>query len=80
MTKQNYPEKCPITGLKFFMMVHHPDKQEWVPTYGGPYDSYTIPEKDEEGDYYRERFDHDEGVWIDGCEWVCHEDDLNRTA
>jgi hypothetical protein len=63
MSKNEYPTICPITGLPFFMMIGHPDLG-WVPTYGGPYDSYTIPVPDEDGDgYYRERFDHDEGVW-----------------
>ncbi|KXS55026.1 MAG: hypothetical protein AWU57_622 [Marinobacter sp. T13-3] len=56
------PEQCPITNLPFFMWIEHP-KKGWTPTYGGPLDSYTIPEFD--GDSYtRERFDHDEGAWI----------------
>lgn len=61
---------CPITGRKFFMIVEHPDLGD-VPTYGGPYDSYTIPVKIENADgYHCERFDHDEGAWIDGGETV----------
>lgn len=64
----NAPEKCPITGLPFFMMVEHPILG-LVPTYGGPFDSYTIPQIDEGGEYYRERFDQDEGIWKDN-EWV----------
>jgi len=63
-----YPEKCPVTGLPFFMEIHHPELG-YIPTYGGPYDSYTIPIKDENGNWYRKRFDHDEGYWYDD-EWI----------
>lgn len=69
MRKEDYPDKCPITGLPFFMVITHPDLGD-VPTYGGPYDSYTIPELDEDGDFLRERFDHDEGCWWDGTESI----------
>ncbi|MEE1886376.1 hypothetical protein [Pseudomonas carassii] len=37
-----YPDECPITGRQFFMWIEHPD-DGMVPTYGGPFDSYTIP-------------------------------------
>lgn len=60
--------RCSITGLPFFMEIEHPDLG-WVPTYGGPYDSYTIPRKNNNGEYYRERFDHDEGIWKE-TEWI----------
>ena len=73
------PDRCPITLLPFFMWIEHPEFG-WVPTYGGPFDSYTIPEPDIEGaagkqridiEYYRYRFDHDEGWWrIGECEVV----------
>ena len=69
------PERCPITFRPFFMWIEHPDLG-MVPTYGGPYDSYTIPEpvlplpEAEDGDVEFEdielaclRFDHDEGCW-----------------
>jgi hypothetical protein len=69
MVEIDVPENCPITNLPFFMMIEHPDLGV-VPTYGGPYDSYTIPEKDDGGDYYRERYDHDEGRWIEGFEYI----------
>jgi len=36
-----------------------------VPTYGGPYDSYTIPTVDSDGEFCCERYDHDEGAWVD---------------
>ncbi len=63
------PDVCPITKLPFFMMIEHPDLG-LVPTYGGPYDSYTIPVKTEgEDGYYRERYDHDEGFWKDSEYW-----------
>lgn len=52
------------------MMLEHPDLG-MIPTYGGPYDSYTIPEKDDEdGTYSQYRYDHDEGGWWDGIEYL----------
>lgn len=74
------PDRCPITWLSFFMWIEHPTKG-MVPTYGGPFDSYTIPEPDlpddpkakvlrHEVEFTRERYDHDEGAWVDGCEIV----------
>lgn len=61
------PDPCPITGRPFFMWLDHPD-DGYVPTYGGPFDSYTIPERDiNDGDrgYTVHRYDHDEGAWVD---------------
>lgn len=58
------PDACPISGDKFFMWLNHP-KLGYVPTYGGPYDSYTLAEKDENGEYFVHRYDHDEGAWVD---------------
>lgn len=58
------PDECPITGRKFFMWIERADGGQ-VPTYGGPYDSFTIAERDEQGTFWCERFDHDEGVWSD---------------
>ena len=69
------PAECPITHRPFFMVIEHPERG-LVPTYGGPYDSYTIPEwepvKDERtpAELYCERFDHDEGGWIEGVESI----------
>ncbi|WP_461606564.1 hypothetical protein [Aeromonas rivipollensis] len=64
--KTNWPDKCPITRRDFFMEI------DGVPTYGGPYDSYTIPEMlgtPEQPWHDRElfvrRFDHDRGCWVD---------------
>lgn len=64
--KTNWPDKCPITRRDFFMEI------DGVPTYGGPYDSYTIPEMLgtpeqpwHERELFVRRFDHDEGCWVD---------------
>lgn len=58
------PDVCPITGLPFFMWIEHHETGQNVPTYGGPYDSYTIPVRDKDGSYCRERYDHDLGGWL----------------
>ena len=80
----HWPAKCPITRRDFFMEI------DGVPTYGGPYDSYTIPEMTgdpNEPFHKRElvvrRYDHDEGGWLeDELETiplrVVHEDVLNE--
>lgn len=60
------PEKCPITQRPFFMWIEHHKTGEMVPTYGGPYDSYTLAEFDGE-DFVCERFDHDAGGWLIDC-------------
>ena len=64
--KTNWPDKCPITRRDFFMEI------DGVPTYGGPFDSYTIPEMLgtpeqpwHERELFVRRFDHDEGRWVD---------------
>jgi hypothetical protein len=59
------PDECPITGLRFFMWIDHP-KLGYVPTYGGPFDSYTLSTIDEDGLLRAERYDHDEGSWVEG--------------
>src|SRR5580698_6926788 len=60
------PEKCPITGLPFFMNIEHPELG-MIATYGGPFDSYTIPtaDDDDEGCFRSERYDHEMGT----CRW-----------
>ena len=71
------PDVCPITLLPFFMWIDHPDFG-CVPTYGGPHDSYTIPEPEvgrcdnrHDVEYIRYRYDHDLGGWLIGeCEQV----------
>lgn len=85
-TKLNdYPSRCPVAGLPFFMAIEHPEKG-MIPTYGGPYDSYPIPEPtafnsdENEQEMIRERFDHDEGNWRNEYEIVpfkiCNEEYL----
>lgn len=63
--KRLSPERCPITGREYFMAIEHPERG-WVATYGGPFDSYTIPEPDEDGSFRSERFDHDADMWVEG--------------
>lgn len=58
------PECCPVTNRPFFLWIEHPSGG-MVPTYGGPYDSYTIPTVDSDGEFCCERYDHDEGAWVD---------------
>ena len=81
-----HTEKCPITGRPFFMTLDHPDLGR-VPTYGGPYDSYTIPAPEgeptdqwHERELRSERYDHDAGWWVEGGEpiplRIVHEDVL----
>lgn len=66
--KNVYPEKCPITGRDFFMVLEHPSLGP-VATYGGPFDSYTIPEWNRyDSEFRSERYDHDGGYWVDGGE------------
>lgn len=64
--KRSWPDKCPITRRDFFMEI------DGVPTYGGPFDSYTIPEMlgtpDQswhDRELFVRRFDHDRGHWVD---------------
>ena len=71
MSESLYPNKCPITRRDFFMVIEHPEKGI-VPTYGGPYDSYTIPEMGGEAhenfhdrELSHSRYDHDVGGWVD---------------
>lgn len=59
------PDVCPITGRRFFLWIEHPELG-YVPTYGGPHDSYTIPTRDSDGEFSCERYDHDFGGWVDG--------------
>ncbi|HHR3735673.1 TPA: ead/Ea22-like family protein [Salmonella enterica] len=59
------PEVCPVTGRQFFMWIEHP-ALGYVPTYGGPFDSYTIPTRDSDGEFSCERYDHDFGGWREG--------------
>ena len=73
MSKENKwrPDIDAITGRKFFMWLEHPELG-YVPTYGGPLDSYTLAEKDCNGEFFVHRYDHDFGGWVDD-ECVCCE-------
>jgi hypothetical protein len=70
------PDKCPITRKPLFMWIEHPE-MGMVPTYGGPFDSYTIPEMGgettapfHERELTHERYDHDAGHWVEGGETI----------
>jgi len=66
------PERCPISGRPFFMMIPLPEDEggKLVATYGGPYDSYTTPERIEDTtELLCRRYDHDEGGWSDFTSW-----------
>jgi hypothetical protein len=69
--RTEHPSKCPITGLPFFMEI------DGEPTYGGPFNSYTIPVFDAaDAEFSRRNYDHDHGAWNEGTEWVQVEDDV----
>ncbi|WP_199031325.1 hypothetical protein [Ralstonia sp. ASV6] len=59
------PDVCPVTGKPFLMWMDHPELG-YVPTYGGPFDSYTLAEPDADGYFRSEHYDHDRGEWIEG--------------
>lgn len=58
------PDACPFTGRPFFMWITHHETGVKVPTYGGPFDSYTLPVKGSDGSFECERYDHDRGDWL----------------
>lgn len=58
------PDVDPITRYPLFMWISHPELG-YVPTYGGPYDSYTLTERDSNGEFFRHRYDHDFGGWVE---------------
>lgn len=59
-------DKCPITGAPFWGNIEHPTLGV-LATYGGPFDTYTVPylKDSNDGSLVQERFDHDEGGWVD---------------
>jgi len=61
------PDICPITKRRFWGNISHPERG-LVATYGGPYDTYTIPEVCEDGELRSERYDQDAGAWTEGGE------------
>lgn len=52
--KEQIPEECPITGLPYFNSFKN-SAGVYQPFYGGPYDVYGIPYKDEDGYLCRKR-------------------------
>ena len=60
-------QRCPFTKRQYFMHLDHPELGR-VATYGGPFDSYTVPIPDEDMTLRCERYDHDAGAWVDGGE------------
>ena len=81
------PLECPITRRPLFMAIEHPELG-MVPTYGGPFDSYTIPHMDGEAhqpwherELFVRHYDHDLGGWRDDESIplrVVHEDVLHE--
>lgn len=59
------PDVCPITGRKFWGNMDHPERG-MVALYGGPYDSYSIPELCDDGELRCEHYDQDAGEWEEG--------------
>lgn len=73
----------PITGDPFFCLMRaDPGQgapQGWVATFGGPFDSYTLCQRDDDGTFMRFRFDHDMGAareWETFSVYLLAEDDL----
>lgn len=67
MRQEPLPQ-CPVTGRDFFMTIQGEDGK-WYDTYGGPFDSYTIPKWNGEDQEFRsDRYDHDADCWVDGGE------------
>lgn len=73
------PHSDPITGDDFFLWMNHPTLG-YVPTYGGPLDSYTLTERDENGEWFHHRYDHDEGAWVDDEAVYLPDDSAPQTA
>jgi len=61
------PDNCPVSGRKFWGNLSHPE-MGYVATYGGPFDTYTIPEIGDDGELRCERYDQDAGEWVEGGE------------
>lgn len=69
------PAICPITGRKFWGNIDHPERG-LVATYGGPFDTYSIPYLSDDNELRVERFDQDAGDWVEGgepCGWYSDE-------
>jgi hypothetical protein len=66
-TKPIGSNACPMTGLPFYDNMEHPERG-MIAMYGGPFDVYSIPELDTDGELRRERFDLDRDDWVEGGE------------
>lgn len=66
MSPPDYPEVCPVTGRKYWGHVTHPSRGS-IPTYGGPFDTYAIPDRTGEpgadDEWSVEHYDQDRGEW-----------------
>lgn len=58
---------CPISGRPFWGNIDHPERG-MLATYGGPFDTYSIPYLDDDDELRVERFDQDRGEWVEGGE------------
>lgn len=58
---------CPISGREFWGNIEHPERG-MIATYGGPFDTYSVPYLDEDDELRVERFDQDRGDWVEGGE------------
>lgn len=73
---------CPLSGRKFWGNIDHPELGA-IATYGGPFDTYSIPYLDEDDELRVERFDQDMGGWVEGGEpygWFYAEQQPEFTA
>lgn len=59
--RKGAPEFCPVTGRQYWGHVTHPELGS-VATYGGPFDTYTIPACDGE-EVTVHRYDQDRAEW-----------------
>lgn len=58
---------CPISGRPFWGNIDHPERG-MIATYGGPFDTYSIPYLSDDDELRVERFDQDMGDWVEGGE------------
>lgn len=69
------PAHCPISGRKFWGNIDHPERG-LIATYGGPFDTYSIPYLSDDNELRVECFDQDSGEWVEGgapCGWYSNE-------
>ncbi len=59
------PRACPLTGRAFYGNIEHPTLG-WVAVYGGPFFAHSIPMLSSDDELRAERYDFDEGAWVEG--------------